>query len=185
MEQNHVCPWQTGPLLTIALRKLIHNPNRITKPYISAGMTVMDVGCGMGFFTIPMANIVGKQGMVIAVDLQQEMLDGMVKNARKEGRDNITTHLCRPDSLRIDKWSRTVDFALAFMMLHEVPDADRLIRELHNVLTPNGKLLFAEPIGHVGGDKFQQSLNMIKQSGFTVIDTPKIPICRTAVFQKL
>jgi SAM-dependent methyltransferase len=70
------------------------------------------------------------------------------------------------------------------MMLHEVPDADRLIRELHKALAPDGTLLFTEPIGHVSAGSFQQSLSMIQQTGFNIIETPKIHICRSAVLQK-
>ena len=184
MEHNYVCPWQAGPILTATLRKLLHNPAKITKPYLSNGNTAMDVGCGMGFLTIPMAEIVGKQGKVIAVDLQSKMLDGLKTNMQKQGIKSITPHLCETDSLRIEQWNGTVDFALIFMMLHEVPDADRLIREVYDALAPNGKLLFAEPIVHVSKEKFNQELNMIQEFGFSMIDTPKISICRTAVFQK-
>jgi hypothetical protein len=49
VESVHIYPWQSGPLLTITLRKLIHNPLQIIRPYLTEGMTSMDVGCGMGF----------------------------------------------------------------------------------------------------------------------------------------
>ena len=184
MERNRVCPWQARSLLTCTLRKMVHNPRRITEPYLSKGMTAMDVGCGVGFFTVPMADIVGEQGKVIAIDLQPEMLDGLKENAYKAGMENITAHPCGVNSLRAEQWNGTIDFVLVFMMLHEVPDPERLIREIHAALAPKGKLLFAEPVGHVGRQKFQQSLNMIKNSGFTVIETPRVAICRAAVLQK-
>ena len=184
MKKAYICPWRAGPILTASIRKWFHHPRRITAPYLSDGMTVMDIGCGMGFFTIPMSDLVGKRGKVIAVDLQPQMLEGLQKNAAKAGNGNITAHLCRHDSLSVKQWKGTVDFILVFWMLHEVPDAERFIREVHEVLAPEGRLLFAEPIAHVGRGKFRQSLDMISQSGFTVIGTPKIPICRTAVLQK-
>ena len=184
MENHHVCPWRAGPILNVALRKLFNNPVRITGPYLSDGMTAMDIGCGMGFFTLPMSTIVGEQGSVIAVDVQPEMLDGLKKNAQKAGRVNITAHLCDFDSLGIEQWTGAVDFVLVFWMLHEVPDAERLIKEVHTALMPNGKLLFVEPVAHVGSEKFQQSQDMIGRVGFTVLDNPKIPISRAAVFQK-
>ena len=184
LEHNHVCPWRAGPLLTVALRKLVTNPGRIAGPYLSAGMTAMDIGCGMGFFTLPMASMVGEHGKVIAVDVQQEMIDGLKKNIIKAGSQNIIPHVCDFHSLHVDQWKGTVDFALIFWMLHEVPDAERMILEIYSVLAPNGKLLFAEPIAHVGNKKFRQSLSMLNQIGFTTIDTPKIPISRAAVLQK-
>jgi 2-polyprenyl-3-methyl-5-hydroxy-6-metoxy-1,4-benzoquinol methylase len=70
------------------------------------------------------------------------------------------------------------------MMLHEVPDPDRLIREVYGALTPGGKLLFSEPIGHVNNEKFQSSVNMIQKIGFSIVATPKVRICRSTVFQK-
>ncbi|MDR0286760.1 MAG: class I SAM-dependent methyltransferase [Clostridiales bacterium] len=184
MNNPHVCPWQSGHILTASLRKLSHNPRRIVGPYLSEGMTAMDVGSGMGFFTIPMSTIVGKQGKVVAVDLQPEMLAGLKKNAEKAGIENIAVHQCGCDSLNIRQWEKTVDFVLIFMMLHEVPDADRLIQEVHDAIAPGGKLLFSEPIGHVPKKQFQDSVSMIQHAGFTMIAAPKILFCRSAVLQK-
>ena len=185
MASQLICPWQSGPLLTASLRKLTHNPHRIVEPYLSEGMTAMDIGCGMGFFSIPMSRITGKQGVVIAVDLQPEMLAGLRKNAQKAGVDNITLHQCAYDSLNIDEWAEAVDFALIFMMLHEVPDAARLIHEVYGALKPGGKLLFSEPVVHVPADRFQASVAMIQQTGFKAVSSPKIHICRSVVFEKV
>ena len=184
MSKDHICPWQGGPLLAASLRKLAHNPRRIVGPYLSEGMTAMDIGCGMGFFTIPMSGITGKNGKIIAVDLQPEMLAGLQKNAQKAGVDNITLHQCGYDTLNIKQWDESVGFVLIMMMLHEVPDADRLIREVHDALAPGGKLLFSEPIGHVNKEKFQHSVSMIQQTGLSMVASPKIHLCRSAVFQK-
>ena len=184
MNDNHICHWQGGSLLAASIRKAVHNPYRIISPYLSEGMTAMDIGPGMGFFTIPMSGITGKHGKVIAVDLQPEMLAGLQKKAQKAGCENITLHQCRYNSLNIKQWSGIVDFALIFMMLHEVPDAERLIREVYDTLASDGKLFFAEPVGHVSNEKYLQSVSMIQQTGFTVIASPKIILCRSKVFQK-
>ena len=188
-KDNFICSWRIGPILTSSVRKLFHNPQRILPPYLTDGMTAMDIGCGMGFFTIPMSGIVGKNGAVIGVDLQSEMLEGLGKNAEKAGVKNIILHQCAQDSLLVEQWSGangangTVDFALVFWMLHEVPDPERLIRELRAVMSPKGKLLFVEPTVHVNKTAFQNSVKMITESGFTVVDTPKIRISRSILFQ--
>jgi ubiquinone/menaquinone biosynthesis C-methylase UbiE len=148
-------------------------------------MTAMDVGSGMGFFTIPMSVIVGDEGNVIAVDLQPEMIAGLQKRAEKKERYNITTHVCDVSSLKVQQWNGAVDFALIFWMLHEVPDAERLITEIHAVLTGNGRILFVEPALHVDKNKFERSLEMIKNNGFALIDEPKVSISRAAVLQKI
>ena len=105
-------------------------------------MTTMDFGCGMGMFSIAMAQLVGRKGRVIAVDLQQEMLDVLQKRATKAGvLDRIRTHRCEPNSIGLDE---PVDFALAFYSAHEVPDLRRLLGEVHSNLRPQGRLLVVE-----------------------------------------
>jgi ubiquinone/menaquinone biosynthesis C-methylase UbiE len=184
MSDPYICSWRGGPILTARARKLIQNPKRIVAPYLSAGMTAMDIGSGMGFFTVPISDIVGKKGKVIAVDLQKEMLAGLKDRASKAGCENILYQQCDYNSLNIQQWKGSVDFVLIFMMLHEVPDADRLIREVNEALAPGGKLLFSEPVVHVDSKKFQSSRKEIERSGFTLISSPRIALCRSAIFQK-
>ena len=122
----HVCPWPGGYFMHNPIRRLFHNPAKIVGPYVKPGMTVMDVGCGMGFCSITMAKIVGDSGHVIAVDLQQKMLDVLRQRATMAGVANrIRLHKCEQDRLGVDAQA---DFALAFMMVHEVPDQRRLLR---------------------------------------------------------
>ena len=87
-----ICLWCAGQILTASIRKLFHNPQRILTPHLTDGMTAIDIGCGMGFFTLPMADIVGRSGHIIAVDMQSEMLEGLKKNAEKAGVNNIMRH---------------------------------------------------------------------------------------------
>ena len=181
---NPVCSWRGGPILASPARKLLNHPTRILHPYLSPGMTAADVGCGMGFFTIPMSGMVGEQGKVIAFDLQPEMLEGLRKNMQQAGATNIAPHLCSPTSLQAETWNGGIDFALVFWMLHEVPNAEHLIKEIQALLAPGGTLLFAEPIMHVSKEKFQQSVKMIEHTGFTVTDRPDIAISRAAAFKK-
>ena len=83
---GHVCPWWSVPFtINTPLRRLLHDPQKIVGPYVKPGMTVMDVGCGVGWFSIPMARMVGDHGKVIAVDLQQQMLDMLRRRAEKAG----------------------------------------------------------------------------------------------------
>ena len=56
---QHVCPFWVGYLLLSPVRKLITNPDRILEPYVRSGMTVMDAGTAMGFFSLPLAELVG------------------------------------------------------------------------------------------------------------------------------
>ena len=184
MKLNHfVCPWRAGPILTSSIRRTFHNPQHILSPFcLTNGMKIMDIGCGMGFFTLPMSDLVGSSGNVIAVDMQEKMLGGLKKNALKIGANNITPHQCDQASLHVEQWNGIIDFVLVFYMLHEVPDPKRLIRELHAAMSPEGKLLFVEPFIHVTNTNFQNSIKMITESGFTAVDEPKIPISRSTLF---
>jgi len=74
---THVCPWWLGPLLASPVRKLVQDPARILAPHVREGMTVLEPGPGMGFFTIELARRVGPRGRVIAVELQPRMLAGL------------------------------------------------------------------------------------------------------------
>jgi len=184
MEKNRVCPWQHASLLTIFFRKLLQNPERILAPHLKDGMTAADIGCGIGYFSIPMKDLVGDKGTVIAVDLQPQMLDGLKHRAAESGTPDIVLHQCSTDSLELDKWEGKVDFALVFWMLHEVPDKQRFIREAHSVLSENGALLFAEPKGHVSEKEFAKSLEMMTSTGFKTTETPKITLSRAALLAK-
>lgn len=80
---GHVCPPWCCFTFDNIFRRLVQDPNRILRPYIKPGWTVLDIGPGMGYFTIPTARLVGDTGKVIAADLQQEMLDGVDHRAYK------------------------------------------------------------------------------------------------------
>lgn len=185
MPETSVCPWQAGYSLNWGARKLLHPPRHILKPYLRPGMTALDVGCGMGYFTIPMAEMAGASGQVIAVDLQQEMIAGLVQCAQSAGlRERIEPRRCLKHSLALEEYAGEVDFALAFMMVHEIPDKERFVREVHDVLRGGGILLFAEPIVHVGGQAFANSLGLFESCGFRVQSRPRIAFCRSAVLVK-
>jgi ubiquinone/menaquinone biosynthesis C-methylase UbiE len=172
-------------MLAASVRRLIHPPARLLRPYLSEGMTVMDIGCGMGFFSVPMAKMIGARGRMIAIDIQSRMLSGMAQYASKEAvADRIEPHLCGADSLRTEKWNGAVDFILLFMMLHEVTYQERMIREFYDALKPGGRLLLAEPIVHVGKKTYDSELAKMKNAGFRPLAAPKVPICRAALLEK-
>jgi len=78
MRQKHVCPWWLCFTFDNPLRRLIHDPESILGSYVRYGDTVLDIGPGMGYFTIPLAGLVGPSGLVIAADVQQRMLDALL-----------------------------------------------------------------------------------------------------------
>lgn len=182
---NSICPWWLGYSLINPLRGFIHNPEKILKRYISPGKNVMDIGSGMGYFTLPMAGLLSGSGRVLAVDMQEEMLRALKKRAAKANvHNNIEARNCTQNSLQVSDLRESIDFVLAFAVVHEVPDKDRLFSEIYQALKPGGLVLFAEPKGHVKEPAFQQSLLVAANACLTVIERPEIYKCMAAVLKK-
>jgi len=178
----HVCPWWGGYFIDNRLRLWIHNPATILAPFVKPDMAVMDFGCGMGMFSIAMAQLVGSKGRIIAVDLQQKMLDVLQKRASKAGvLDRIRTHRCEPDAIGLDE---VVDFALAFYSAHEVPDLRRLLAEIHGNLRPAGNFMVVEPMGHVTAADFQAMLTLAEEVGFREQQRPRVRFSRAVILAK-
>lgn len=181
VDSFNICPWWLAQSLDNPIRRLIHNPEKILGGFIDRGQTVLDIGCGPGTFTIAMAKIVGENGKIIAVDVQDEMLQIVRKKAAKEGLDSrIITHKSGPDGIGI---SEKVDFALAFYMVHEVPDAQAFLKEIVDLLKPKGRLLIVEPKIHVSAPSFRKTLEAAKLAGLKPISEPKIRFSRSMLFQ--
>jgi ubiquinone/menaquinone biosynthesis C-methylase UbiE len=179
---KHVCPWWLAYTFDNPLRRIFHKPEEIFSPYLTEGMTAIDLGCGMGYFSIGMAKIVGGSGKIISVDLQQRMLDTLKKRAEKTGvASRITTLLCDENSIGTNE---KVDFALAFWMAHETPDEHNFLKQVHAILKQSGKLLLAEPKGHVTFSEFKKTLDTAQELGFTLIDSPVISLSHAAVLEK-
>lgn len=179
---HSVCPWWMGYLLLSPLRRLGQDPRRVLGPYVKPGMTVLDVGCAMGYFTLDAARMVGPEGRVIAVDLQPRMIATLERRARRSGlADRIDARVCPPHSLGIDDLAGRVDFALAFAVVHEVPDQPKMMAELKAALPDDGRLLMAEPSDHVTDEEFSSSLTAARAAGLTVVDRPVVRRSRAAV----
>ncbi len=180
--REHVCPWWGGYFIDNPLRRLIHNPERILRPYVKLGAAVMDFGCGMGIFAIAMAKLVGPEGKVFAVDLQQKMLDVLLGRAVKAGvAERVIARRSAKESLG---FVEPVDFVLAFYSAHEVPNLQKLFTEIHQCLCPGGTFLLVEPKGHVGPADFAAMLTLAESIGFRLRQQPRVALSRAAVLEK-
>ena len=165
---HRICPWYLGYLLASPLRRILENPEAMLRPHVRPGMTVLEPGCGMGFFSLPLARLVGAEGRVVCVDLQQRMIDGLRRRARKAGvLDRVETAVCSSHDLGIGEWAGRIDLALVIHVVHEVPDADRFLRQIHAALRPGGTLVIIEPKGHVTPGQFEETLALAEAVGFS------------------
>jgi ubiquinone/menaquinone biosynthesis C-methylase UbiE len=176
---EHVCPWWLAYSFDNPVRRLIHPPEKVLAGLVHPGQTVLDIGCGMGHFSLGMAHMVGRQGRVIALDLQEQMLTRVMTRASKSliG-DRIHLHRGPVESLEI---RHKVDFALAFWMAHEVPDQAAFFHAIKNIIKKDGRLLVAEPAIHVSGSAFQNTVRTALASGFQLHARPGIRMSRSVL----
>ncbi len=182
MTQNRVCPVELSGSLDNRLRRRFQNPQKILRPYLRQGMTVLDVGCGPGFFSLDMARMVGGSGQVIAVDLQQGMLDKL--KAKIEGTElesRIRLHLASATRIGL---TEQVDFVLLFYMVHEVSDKTSFFAELFSILKSESSALLVEPPFHVSAPAFQKTLLSAQAAGFSVSTGPHMLLHKTALLLK-
>jgi ubiquinone/menaquinone biosynthesis C-methylase UbiE len=166
-------------MLSNPLRRLLHNPDRLLSGLVQPGQTVMDIGCGPGHFTLAMARLVGEAGQVIAVDLQPQMLDIVRRRAaRTDLLQHIRLHQCTPDRLGVEA---QVDFALAFWMVHEVPDRLAFLRQVAALLKPGARFLLAEPRLHITLEQFNQTVQIARAAGLQPCAEPGIKLSRAVL----
>ncbi len=183
-DTEHICPPSALKKLNNPLRRLVHNPRRLFGEYIHPGDTVLDLGCGGGFFTVDLARMVGEDGRVIAVDVQQEMLDFTRKTVEKKGvLDRVTLHLCRSDDLALDGVS--ANFALAFYLVHEIPDREAFFDQVARALKPGARFMLVEPKGHASPPLFEKILADAEAAGLKQERPLRIVMSRGVFLQKI
>ncbi len=173
-------------MLASPLRRWVQDPGAIVGPFVFGGMTVLEPGPGMGFFTLELARRVGPNGRVLAVELQPKMLEGLAKRAAKAGlADRIELRPPKGERLGLEDYAGKVDFALAFAMVHEASNPAALFADIHNALKPGGRLLFAEPAGPVRAEAFEVSLGEARDTGLAIVSRPAVWRSRAAVLVKV
>jgi len=180
--RNRVCPVGLANALDSKLRRWLHDPQKILSPFVREGMTVLDLGCGPGFFSIELARMVGRTGTVVSADVQDAMLQKLRTKIRgTELEERIHLVKCDTDTINV---SERIDFGLAFWMVHEVPNQASLFRELKAILNEKAQILMVEPkLFHVSRKEFEATTTLAERAGLVVSRGPRLLLCWSAVLR--
>lgn len=179
---DHIMSWRQQWTLNNPVRGWFHPPRKLFAGLVEPGMTVLDTGCGTGFFSLALARMVGDDGRVIAVDVQPEALALLEQKADALGLSRrIETWHCEPDDL--GKLPKT-DFALSFYMAHETPYIVRYFERMAQSLRVGGKMLLAEPKFHVSKGNFDKEVSAAIREGFELEGVPQIFFSHAALLKR-
>lgn len=181
-DRNRVCPVGLASPLASKIRRLLQDPQKILSPFVREGMTVLDIGCGPGFFSIELAKMVGRTGRVVSADLQDGMLQKLRSKARgTELEERIHLVKCEKDKINV---SEKIDFGLAFWMVHEVPNKESFFSQLKAILNEKARILLVEPkLFHVSRTEFEATTTIAAHAGFAVSEAPRLPLCWSAILE--
>jgi ubiquinone/menaquinone biosynthesis C-methylase UbiE len=116
---------------------------QIERAELQSGMDVLDIGCGTGRLTIPSARFVGPKGRVLAVDIQQDMLDTVQARGKENGLENIQIQKVVMGEGMFDKRD-VFDRAFLTTVLGEIQNQLAALQEIYAALKPGGILSIAE-----------------------------------------
>ena len=184
---HHIFSAEKASHLDTKFRRILYRPDRLAERYVKPSDRVLDFGCGPGFFTREFAKKVGENGTVIAADLQEEMLAILKGKLGSEGLlPRVRTHRCKPDSLDLSpERDGQVDVAFAIFVVHEVPDREKLFREITAMLVPGGLFFYSEPPVIVSGSEFRESCALAEKAGLRLVETRFFFVNRAAVLKKV
>ena len=177
----HLHSVENSGALDSSFRYRFQNPGRILKDYVKPGMTVLDLGCGTGFFTTEIARMLDASGKVIAADIQNGMLEKLRHKIKGSDLESVVRiHKCQEKSLNL---SDEIDFVFAFYSFHEMSCLDDLIDEIKMLLKPEGEIFIAEQILHVPKSVFNGFIDKMRKRGFEIVSQPRVFLSRSVVMK--
>ncbi len=164
-------------------RKKWHNPDVILKNIgIKAGLILADLGSGPGFFTIPMAQIIGETGIIYAVDSNQAMLNSLEENITKSGVNKRIIKLINSGVSNTGIPEASVDIVFFANVLHEVDDRKAFFQEVKRISKPMAHVVDIDwkKIQTEHGPPLKERLSedeakqALSENGFTVIKQTEV-----------
>ena len=155
-----------SPALLDPLRRLFKHPKRLIEPYVKEGQVVADLGCGSGYYTLALAELVGSTGKVYAIDLDKRAIRTLAGKAEKGGYRNIEVQAVSAADVSFIR-DKSVDFVLAYGLLCSMAsNRQSAVNEIKRILKPTGKayisLGFGPPPGFVGKAEWEKILEGFK-----------------------
>ncbi|MBA7523624.1 2-methoxy-6-polyprenyl-1,4-benzoquinol methylase, mitochondrial [subsurface metagenome] len=144
---------------------LLSNPRRLLKNIpLKEGMTVVDYGCGIGRYTLPVAELIGLKGKVFGVDIQPLAIKTVKEKAAKHGLTNVEAILV--DSYNTGIQDSSVDIVLLIDTLHLIEDCNALFQEIYRILKQDGVIFMDK--GHL---KMSRAREIVESTElFTIVE---------------
>ena len=179
---THLHPLDKANALDSRFRSLLQNPRKILKKHIKPGMTVLDLGCGTGYFTLEMAKLLNKKGKVIAADVQNGMLEILKQKLEiNDLQQEVQLHSGQENTLDL---TEEVDFVLAFYSFHEMKYIDNIINDLLKITNHKTQILISEQKFHVPKNTFTTIIKKLENKGFKICERPRICLSRTVLMTR-
>ena len=152
-----------NPINRLACMLRMDSPKKHLEPYVTQDQVVADLGFDLGFYTLALAECVGPEGKVYAVDLEEKKVQALEKKVDKSGYNNIEAHAASAHDLSFIN-DRSVDFVLANGLLCSMKDhRPSAVNEIKRILKLNGQAYLSlgapPPLGFVDRVEWKTILN--------------------------
>lgn len=123
-------------------RKILPPKQTLINLNLKEGDIMADIGCGIGYFTIPASKIVGESGKIFAMDISSEMLQDVEIKINEDSISNIEPILTEENNLKLE--DNAVTFAFISFVLHEADEKENFLSEIKRIISPEGKIAIVE-----------------------------------------
>jgi len=123
-------------------RKLLPTEQTLINLGLHEGDIMADIGCGIGYFSIPASKIVGDSGKIFAMDILQEMLQDVEIKVKENNISNIETVLTEENDLKLEDGKITIAFISN--VLHEANEKESFLNDIRSILSPKGRIAIVE-----------------------------------------